>query len=76
MTVKFRYYFNVCTVSYSAAVWDWTRWQYEIDLMALNGINLPLAFTGQVGGHPWPTLPCAHTHPWSPHYLPVLWPFP
>ena len=27
--------------------WDWSRWQQEIDWMAMNGINLPLAFTGQ-----------------------------
>jgi alpha-N-acetylglucosaminidase len=26
---------------------NWTRWQRQIDWMALNGINLPLAFTGQ-----------------------------
>jgi len=38
---------NVCTVSYSAAYWNWTRWEIEIDWMALNGINLPLSFTGQ-----------------------------
>jgi alpha-N-acetylglucosaminidase len=43
----FRYYMNVCTVSYSGAWWDWTRWQNEIDWMALHGINLPLTFTGQ-----------------------------
>jgi hypothetical protein len=27
--------------------WDWRRWEKEIDWMALQGINLPLAFTGQ-----------------------------
>lgn len=43
----FRYYQNVCTVSYSSVWWNWTRWEQEIDWMALNGINLPLAFTGQ-----------------------------
>ncbi|PWA34096.1 alpha-N-acetylglucosaminidase [Artemisia annua] len=26
---------------------DWERWEKEIDWMALQGINLPLAFTGQ-----------------------------
>lgn len=36
----------VCTVSYSSAWWDWPRWQREIDWMALNGVNLPLSFTG------------------------------
>lgn len=29
------------------AWWDWDRWEKEIDWMALQGINLPLAFTGQ-----------------------------
>lgn len=31
----------------SFAWWDWERWEKEIDWMALQGINLPLAFTGQ-----------------------------
>ncbi|XP_068202861.1 alpha-N-acetylglucosaminidase-like [Palaemon carinicauda] len=44
---RFRYYQNVCTVSYSMAWWKWSRWEREIDWMALNGINMPLAFTGQ-----------------------------
>uniref|UniRef100_T1JFM2 Alpha-N-acetylglucosaminidase n=1 Tax=Strigamia maritima TaxID=126957 RepID=T1JFM2_STRMM len=44
---RFRYYQNVCTVSYSSVWWNWKRWEQEIDWMALNGINLPLAFTGQ-----------------------------
>lgn len=44
---KFRYYFNYCTFSYSMAFWDWPRWEREIDWMALAGINLPLAVTGQ-----------------------------
>ena len=29
------------------AWWDFKRWEREIDWMALNGINLPLSFTGQ-----------------------------
>lgn len=44
---RFRYYQNVCTQSYSMVWWDWERWEREIDWMALNGINLPLAFSGQ-----------------------------
>lgn len=44
---RYRYYLNYCTFSYSMAWWDWDRWQREIDWMALNGINLPLALTGQ-----------------------------
>lgn len=46
-SVPFRYYENVCTVSYSYAWWDWERWEQEIDWMALRGINFPLAFLGQ-----------------------------
>eukprot|EP01064_Diplonema_japonicum_P009889 TRINITY_DN17307_c0_g2_i1.p1 TRINITY_DN17307_c0_g2~~TRINITY_DN17307_c0_g2_i1.p1 ORF type:complete len:722 (+),score=146.96 TRINITY_DN17307_c0_g2_i1:36-2201(+) len=44
---KYGYYENVCTVSYSMAWWEWDRWEREIDWMAMNGINMPLAFTGQ-----------------------------
>lgn len=43
----YRYYLNYCTFNYSISWWDETRWQQEIDFMALNGINLPLALTGQ-----------------------------
>lgn len=41
-----RYYLNYCTFSYSMAFWDWSRWEREIDWMALHGINLPLVATG------------------------------
>jgi alpha-N-acetylglucosaminidase len=44
---RYRYYYNYCTFSYSMVWWDWARWEREIDWMALNGINLPLAITGQ-----------------------------
>ena len=43
----YRYYLNYCTFNYSMAWWDWSRWQKEIDWMALNGINMPLALTGE-----------------------------
>jgi len=43
----YRYYLNYCTFQYSMAWWDWERWQQEIDWMALNGINMPLALTGE-----------------------------
>ncbi|TVU16373.1 hypothetical protein EJB05_39932 [Eragrostis curvula] len=45
--VDWSYYQNAVTSSYSFAWWDWDRWEKEIDWMALQGINLPLAFTGQ-----------------------------
>uniref|UniRef100_F6V812 Alpha-N-acetylglucosaminidase n=1 Tax=Equus caballus TaxID=9796 RepID=F6V812_HORSE len=44
---RYRYYQNVCTHSYSFVWWDWARWEREIDWMALNGINLALAWNGQ-----------------------------
>jgi alpha-N-acetylglucosaminidase len=45
----YRYFFNYCTFSYSMAWWDWAQWERMIDWMALKGINLPLAATGQEG---------------------------
>ncbi len=44
---KYRYYLNYCTFNYTMSWWDWERWQWEIDFMALNGVNMPLALTGQ-----------------------------
>jgi len=44
---KYRYYLNYCTFNYTMSWWSWERWQKEIDWMALNGINMPLALTGQ-----------------------------
>lgn len=44
-----RYYFNVCTFGYSTVWWNFTQWQEEVDRMALNGINMPLAAVGQEG---------------------------
>ncbi|KYR01341.1 alpha-N-acetylglucosaminidase [Tieghemostelium lacteum] len=43
----YRYYMNVCTFGYTTVWWNWTQWEREIDWMALNGYNLPLAFNGQ-----------------------------
>ncbi|HTQ10321.1 MAG TPA: alpha-N-acetylglucosaminidase TIM-barrel domain-containing protein [Fimbriimonadaceae bacterium] len=45
--VPFRHYYNICTFGYTTAFWDWARWRREIDWMALHGINMPLALTGQ-----------------------------
>lgn len=44
---RYRYYLNYCTFNYSMAWWNWERWQKEIDWMTLNGINMPLALTGE-----------------------------
>lgn len=43
----YRYYMNYCTFNYSMSWWDWKRWEKEIDWMALHGINMPLAITGE-----------------------------
>lgn len=43
----YRYYLNYCTFNYTMSWWNWERWEKEIDWMALNGINMPLALTGQ-----------------------------
>lgn len=43
---KFRVYMNYCTLDYSMCWWDFERWEQEIDFMAMNGINMPLAVIG------------------------------
>lgn len=43
---KYRVYYNYCTYGYSCAFWDFERWEKEIDFLALNGINMPLAPIG------------------------------
>ncbi len=42
-----RYWLNYCAFSYSLAFWDWPQWEQFIDWMALHGVNMPLAVTGQ-----------------------------
>ena len=42
-----RYHQNVCTPGYTFAFWQWPQWEAHVDWMALNGVNLPLAFTAQ-----------------------------
>ncbi len=44
---RMRYCFNYCAFSYSLAWWDWPQWERLIDWMALRGITMPLAVTGQ-----------------------------
>lgn len=45
--VTHSYFMNVCTHSYSLVWYGWTEWQALLDWMALRGINLFLALTGQ-----------------------------
>jgi alpha-N-acetylglucosaminidase len=42
-----RFFLNYCTFGYTMLWWHWDQWQRLIDWMALNGINMPLAITGQ-----------------------------
>ena len=43
---KYRTCFEYTTFSCSACWWSWERWEKEIDFMAMNGINMPLATVG------------------------------
>ena len=45
--VKDRFFLNYCTYGYTMPWWKWEQWERFIDWMALNGINMPLAITGQ-----------------------------
>lgn len=42
-----RFFLNYCTFGYTMPWWTWKDWQWFIDWMALNGINMPLAITGE-----------------------------
>ena len=42
-----RFFLNYCTYGYTLPWWHWADWERLIDWMALNGVNLPLAITGQ-----------------------------
>ena len=44
---EYRYFFNNCVYGYSMAWWKWPQWERMIDIMALNGVNLPLCLLGQ-----------------------------
>lgn len=45
--VKDRFFLNYCTYGYTMPWWDWNEWEHFIDWMALNGVNVALAITGQ-----------------------------
>ncbi|KAJ5153536.1 uncharacterized protein N7482_010014 [Penicillium canariense] len=46
-TVPWRYHFNTVTFSYTTAFWTWEEWETQLDWLALQGVNLPLAWVGQ-----------------------------
>uniref|UniRef100_A0A093V078 Alpha-N-acetylglucosaminidase n=1 Tax=Talaromyces marneffei PM1 TaxID=1077442 RepID=A0A093V078_TALMA len=43
---QWRYHFNTVTFDYMAAFWSWSDWEFQLDWMALRGINLSLAWVG------------------------------
>jgi len=45
--VKDRFFLNYCTYGYSMPYWKWNEWERLIDWMALNGINMAFATSGQ-----------------------------
>lgn len=45
--VDARFFLNYCTYGYTMPWWKWEQWERFIDWMALNGVNMPLAITGQ-----------------------------
>ena len=45
--VPMRFFLNYCTFGYTMPWWHWEEWERFIDWMALHGVNLPLAITGQ-----------------------------
>lgn len=42
-----RFFLNYCTFGYTFPWWGWKEWERLIDWMALQGVNLPLAITGE-----------------------------
>ncbi len=44
--VKHRFFLNYCTFGYTMPYWRWKEWERFIDWLALNGVDLPLALTG------------------------------
>ncbi len=45
--VRERFFLNYCTFGYTMPWWKWEQWERFIDWMALHGITMPLAITGQ-----------------------------
>lgn len=44
--VRYRYFFNTVTFSYTTAFYTFEDWELLLDWMALRGVNLPLAWVG------------------------------
>lgn len=37
---RVRFFFNPCTFGYTSAWWNWDKWEREIDMLALQGVNV------------------------------------
>lgn len=44
--LPFNYAYNYCTLSYTGAHWDRSRWERELDMLALNGFQYVLVTSG------------------------------
>ncbi len=42
-----RFFLNYCTFGYTMPWWKWEDWERFIDWMALHGVTMPLAITGE-----------------------------
>ncbi len=40
---RIRHAYNVCTPGYTQAYWDWSRWERELDRLAMHGFNMIMA---------------------------------
>ncbi len=45
--VQDRFFLNYCTFGYTMPYWKWNEWERLIDWMALNGVNMAFATTGE-----------------------------
>ncbi|HOU10716.1 MAG TPA: alpha-N-acetylglucosaminidase TIM-barrel domain-containing protein [Clostridiales bacterium] len=43
---KYRFFLDYPAYGNGACWWDWERWEREIDVMAVHGVNLPLSIVG------------------------------
>jgi alpha-N-acetylglucosaminidase len=43
---RYRFFYNYTTFGYTSAWWGWEEWEREIDLLALDGVNLAMVMPG------------------------------
>lgn len=44
---QYRYIFNNCIYGYTMPWWQWPEWERMLDVLAINGINMPACLLGQ-----------------------------